>query len=166
MWFFVLLASHSADKTECVLKDGKPCKHEMLQELLRRQIVLTRFGELALRSDDLDAILTEACHLVREALDTDLAKVIELQEDQVTLLVRAGVGWKPGVVGIATIYAADDTSEGHALKLQEPVISPDIETETRFRYPAYLTDNGVRAFVKCDHQGRQGQAAVRHSAGR
>jgi signal transduction histidine kinase/CheY-like chemotaxis protein len=113
--------------------------------LLRQQTTLARFGELALKSDDLEEILTEACRLVGEALGTDLAKVVELQEDGRTLLVRAGVGWRPGVVGVATILAADDTSEGVALKTGEPMISPDIATETRFRYPPFLTENGVRA---------------------
>ena len=113
--------------------------------LLRQQTILAKFGELALKSDDLDEILTEACRLVGEALGTDLAKVVELQEDGHTLLVRAGVGWKPGVVGKVTIQAEDDTSEGLALKTGEPMISPDIGTETRFRYPPFLTDNGVRA---------------------
>jgi len=116
-----------------------------LSELLRQQTILARFGELALRSDDLGEILTESCRLVGEALGTDLAKVVELQEDGQTLLVRAGVGWKPGVVGVATIKAADDTSEGHALKTGKPLISPDIATETRFKYPPFLTENGVRA---------------------
>ncbi len=114
-------------------------------KLLRQQTILARFGEFALRSDDLDEILTEACRLVGEALGTDLAKVVELQEDGETLLVRAGVGWKPGVVGVAIIQAKDDTTEGHALKTGEPMISPDIAMETRFRYPPFLTDNGVRA---------------------
>ena len=114
-------------------------------ELLRQQTILAQFGELALRSDNLDHILTEACRLVGEALGTDLAKVMEIQPDRKTLLVRAGVGWKPGVVGEATIEVADDTSEGHALKTGEPMISPDIAKETRFRYPPFLTDNGVKA---------------------
>lgn len=43
--------------------------------------------------------------------------------------MRAGVGWKPGVVGVATITADADTSEGHALRTGEPMISPDIATE-------------------------------------
>ena len=113
--------------------------------LLRQQTILAKFGELALKSDDLDEILTEACRLVGEALGTDLAKVVELQEDGHTLLVRAGVGWKPGVVGKVTIQADDDTSEGLALKTGEPMISPDIGKETRFRYPPFLTENSVRA---------------------
>ena len=126
-------------------------------ELLRQQTTLARFGELALRSDDLDEILTEACRLVGEALGTDLAKVVELQEDGQTLLVRAGVGWKPGVVGEVTIKAADDTSEGLALRTGEPMISPDIATETRFKYPPFLTDNGVRAVANVIIIGGQGR---------
>jgi GAF domain-containing protein len=113
--------------------------------LLRQQTILAKFGELALKSDDLDAILTEACRLVGEALGTDLAKIVELQEDGHTLLVRAGVGWKPGVVGTVTIKVEDDTSEGMALKTGEPMISPDIAKETRFRYPPFLVEHGVRA---------------------
>jgi len=42
------------------------------QRLIRQRTTLARFGELALRSDDLDEILTEACHLVGAALGTDL----------------------------------------------------------------------------------------------
>ena len=114
-------------------------------ELLRKQTILARFGELALRSDALDDILTEACRLVGEGLNTDLAKIVELQADGQTLLVRAGVGWKPGVVGKITIKVDDDTSEGLALKTGEPMISPDVEKETRFKYPPFLTENGVRA---------------------
>ena len=79
-------------------------------DLLRHQTTLARFGELALRSNDLDEILTEACRLAGDALGTDLAKVVELQEDGKTLVVRAGVGWKPGVVGVAKITAEADTS--------------------------------------------------------
>lgn len=112
---------------------------------LRQQNILAKFGELALQSDDLDEILTEACRLVGEALGTDFAKVVELQPDGNTLLVRAGVGWKDGVVGVATIDVADDTSEAYALKTGEPMISPDIDEETRFRYADFLIDNGAKA---------------------
>jgi hypothetical protein len=63
--------------------------------LLRQQATLANFGEVALRADDLDDLLHEACRLLSDALHTDLAKVMELQEDGTTLLVRAGVGWPP-----------------------------------------------------------------------
>lgn len=112
---------------------------------LRQQTILAQFGELALESDDLDEILTEACRLVGEALGTDFAKVVQLQPDGNTLLVRAGVGWKDGVVGVKTLKADDDTSEGYALKTGEPMISPDIDKETRFEYADFLIENGAKA---------------------
>jgi len=127
------------------------------RELLRQQTVLARFGELALRSDDLDEILTEACHLVGEALGTDLAKIMELKEDGETLFVRAGVGWKPGVVGEATVNALDETSEAHALKTCEPMISTDIAKESRFSYPPFLVDNGVQALANVPIKGAPGK---------
>jgi len=124
------------------LSDAKRRGHSKLRQ---QQTILAQFGELALTSDSLDEVLTEACGLVGQALGTDLAKVMELQDDGNSLLVRAGVGWKPGVVGEVTIAVTDYTSEGHALRTGEPMISPDIEKETRFTYPSFLTDNGVKA---------------------
>jgi PAS domain S-box-containing protein len=136
------------------LTEGKESRD---QELLRQQTILARFGELALRSDDLNEILTEACRLVGDALGTDLAKVMELKEDGETLLVRAGVGWKPGVVGEATTKASDETSEGHALKTGAPMISADIARETRFSYPPFLVENGVKAVANVAIIGAKGK---------
>jgi len=127
------------------------------QGLLRQQTTLARFGELARKSEDLDEILTEACRLVSDALGTDLAKVMQLQDGGRRLLVRAGVGWKPGVVGEAQVEVADDTSEGYALKTDAPVISPDIATEKRFRYPSFLTENGVKAVANVVIIGGKGR---------
>ncbi len=129
----------------------------LFQDLLRQQTTLARFGELALKSENLDEILTEACRLAGEALGTDLAKVVELDADGKTLRVRAGVGWQPGVIGVATITVEHDTSEGHALRTGEPMISPNIATETRFKYSQFLIDNDVQAVANVLIIGGQGR---------
>ena len=116
-------------------------------ELLRQQNVLAQFGERALKLADLDEILQQACSLISEALGTDLAKVMELQDDGVTLLVRAGVGWQPGVVGQVTVKAEEGSSEGHALRTGQPAISTNIDNEQRFNYPNFIRDAGVKALV-------------------
>jgi len=128
-------------------------------QLLRQQTILAKFGEFALKSEDLDEILTEACRLVGQALETDLAKVVELQSDGRTLLVRAGVGWKDGVVGVATIDLTENSSESYALKSGEPMISPDVATETRFEYADFLIDNGARAVANVIILGGKDQPA-------
>ena len=114
---------------------------------LTRQAALTQFGEFALKSDDLDAILHQACRLVGDALGTHLVKVMELQADGKTMLVRAGVGWKPGIVGEMRIGTGERTAERYALQTMEPVVSPDIGTEDRFEYAPFIRDNGVQALV-------------------
>ena len=115
--------------------------------LLRQQATLANFGEFALRADDLDKLLHEACRLLSDALHTDLAKVMELQEDGITLLVRAGVGWPPGVVGKATARAERGSSEGYALQTGNPAASSNIDTEDRFTYADFVKQAGVKALV-------------------
>ena len=114
---------------------------------LTRQAALAQFGEFALKSDDLDAILHQGCRVVGDALGTHLVKVMELQADGGTMLVRAGVGWKPGIVGTMRIGTGERTAEGYALQTMEPVVSPDIGTEDRFDYAPFIRDNGVQALA-------------------
>ena len=78
------------------------------KSLLDQQRALAAFGEVALGAEDLSALLTEACRLVGEALGTDLAKVVELMPDGKTMLVCAGVGWKPGVINEVLVSAQED----------------------------------------------------------
>lgn len=113
----------------------------------KRQKTLADFGDFALRSQDLDEVLTEACRLVGEALGTDLAKILEIEEDEQCAIVRAGIGWKPGVVGNARILLGDRSSEAYSLQKAEPVITPDIDEEERFDLADFLKDHSVKALV-------------------
>src|SRR5215218_8579921 len=105
-----------------------------------QQKVLAEFGDFALKTENLDDILNKTCQLVGQALRTELAKVVELMPDRKTMRVRAGVGWKPGVVGEVTVTAAEDSPEGLTLK-EGAVISPDIAKEKRFHYHDFMKDN-------------------------
>lgn len=125
--------------------------------LLRQQAVLVEFGEFALKSNKLDEILQRACYLVGSALRTDFAKVMELQEDGVTLLVRAGVGWPDGVVGQVTVDASPGSSEGYALQTGKPVYSSNIEIEERFEYADFIKSAGVKALVNVIIIGGEGR---------
>jgi len=125
--------------------------------LLRQQAVLVEFGEFALKSNQLGEILQRACYFVASALRTDLAKVMELQEDGVTLLVRAGVGWPPGVVGRVTVEASPGSSEGYALQTGKPVYSSNIAIEERFEYAEFIKAAGVKALVNVIIIGGEGR---------
>lgn len=117
------------------------------EELLRQQNVLARFGEFALRTDDLDELLKEACRLVGESLGTDLAKVMEVSRDGGSLIVRAGVGWNPGIIGSVHPAEGETLAETNALRTGEPVVCPDVDKDPPFTILPFLRDHGVRALV-------------------
>lgn len=117
------------------------------QRMLKRQQALADFGDLALRSEDLDEVLTEACRLVGEALGTDRAKVLEIQESGDELLVRAGVGWGPDVVGKVRLPMRERSSETFSIREAKPVISRNIQDEVRFEVPEFMKQAGVVAMV-------------------
>ncbi|URD38174.1 PAS domain-containing protein [Methylobacterium tardum] len=115
--------------------------------MIKRQRVLGDFGEFALRSESLDEVLTEACRLVGEALGTQRAKILEIQEDDQSLLVRAGVGWEPGVVGKVCLPMSEHSSETYSIRERKPMIMRDIRQEMRFEIPAFMKDAGVIALA-------------------
>jgi PAS domain S-box-containing protein len=117
------------------------------RELLRRQQVLIEFGRFVLDCGHLQQILTKGCWLIADALKADLAKVLEIERDQGTALVRAGVGWGAGVVGHARVRLDERSSEAHAIRTAEPLITPDIATEDRFEFPEFMRQHGVVALV-------------------
>ena len=117
------------------------------EKLLKRQKVLAQFGDFALHSEDLDEILTHACHLVSQALETDLAKILEINHDKQELLVKAGVGWPPGIVGKKRLPLAKRSSETYSVAKGVPVVTPNMLLEQRFEFADFLKEAGVVAIV-------------------
>ena len=116
-------------------------------QIARHQEALSQFGDFVLENADLDDILTEACGHVARGLDVTLAKVIEIERDSDTGLVRAGIGWRPGVVGHKRVSLSETSSEAFAIAQAKPVITNDITQEDRFEFPQFLIDHGVVAMV-------------------
>jgi hypothetical protein len=108
---------------------------EELAYRLRQQELLAGFGRLALETQDFTSLLQEATRLCAEGMHTRFCKVMEFLPAQNEFVVRAGVGWKPGVVGAARTGADLDSPSGFALKTGQPVISNHLAKETRFRTP-------------------------------
>ena len=101
----------------------------LLEVMHKRQKVLADFGDVVLQSEDLDAVLHEACRLVSEAAGTQRAKVLEIEPGGQSLLVRAGVGWAPDVVGKVHVPMEENSSESFAINAGAPVITQDIREE-------------------------------------
>lgn len=72
---------------------------------LRQQAILSEFGVEALRGTDVDHLLQRAAELCAQGMGAEFCKALEYQRGADTLLVRAGVGWGPDVIGKARIGA-------------------------------------------------------------
>jgi two-component system, sensor histidine kinase PdtaS len=114
---------------------------------LRQQSLLGEFGRTALQTRDIGQILQRATELCAQGLDTRFAKVLEYLPDDDRLLVRAGVGWEPGIVGRVSLGLDLESPAGYAFRTGQMVISNHLQEETRFRTPKLLTDHGIRRAI-------------------
>ena len=70
-------------------------------------------------------------------------KVLQYRPDRGDLLVVAGVGWKPGVVGAVTLGIDSASPPGRAVQTAAPVIIEDLPNDPEFRLSGVLRDHGV-----------------------
>ena len=110
-----------------------------------QQSVVADLGEHALQGIPSEALFDQAVRHVRDVLGADACKVLRYEPDDHRLRLVAGVGWKAGAVGTATVPDATDSQAGYTLAVREPVLVPDLSTETRFAPPALLTDHDLRS---------------------
>ncbi|AQL42515.1 hypothetical protein BV210_07230 [Halorientalis sp. IM1011] len=118
-----------------------------IETRVRQQTVVTELGQRALAAENLDALFATTVQVVAETLDSDYCKVLDLDEDGDALSLRAGVGWREGLVGEASVPADRDSQAGYTLLSEEPVAVEDLRTEDRFSGPELLTSHGVRSGI-------------------
>ena len=124
-----------------------------LHHRVRQQEILAELGVGALQGPGFDQLLADTARLTAEGLRTEFCKVLEYIPTENRLLVRAGVGWEPGVVGVVSIGADLASPAGFALKTGRPVISNHLEIEERFRTPEILVRHGIHRAMNVILQG-------------
>ena len=124
-----------------------------LQLRIRQQEILAELGVLALQGAPLVDLLNDTAGLTAEGMEAEFCKVLEYIPADNRLLVRAGVGWNEGIVGVATIGADLESPSGFALHTGKPVISNHLENEQRFRTPELLLEHGIRRAMNVILQG-------------
>jgi two-component sensor histidine kinase len=120
---------------------------------IRQQEILAELGVLALQRISLPELLDSAVRMAAEGLRCDLSKILEYIPGDNRLLLCAGVGWNPGLIGVASIGADLASPSGYALRTGKPVISNHLEDEKRFRTPELLRAHGVRRAINVILQG-------------
>jgi PAS domain S-box-containing protein len=118
-----------------------------LDRYVDQQQIIADLGQTALASDGIESLFEQAVEAVSEGLDTEYSKVLEYRPEHEDVLLRAGVGWRDGLVGEATVGVGDDSQAGHTLRSEEPIVVTDLRTEERFSGPPLLIEHDVSSGV-------------------
>ena len=128
-----------------------------LQNLLRQQAAIARFGSFALRERDLMAILTEAARVCAEGLGARHSKVCQYRAEQNDLLIVAGFGWRDGVIGHVVSRADMSSPQGRAFSSGEPSICNDLGKDAGFDLPAFYAAHGIVSTIDVIIKGADDQ---------
>jgi two-component sensor histidine kinase len=120
---------------------------------IRQQAILAELGVFALQRKSLTELLENSVRMAAEGLRCEFCKVLEYMPEENRLLLRAGVGWEPGLIGTASVGADLASPAGYALHTGAPVISNHLENEERFRTPDLLRTHDVRRAINVILQG-------------
>jgi two-component sensor histidine kinase/putative methionine-R-sulfoxide reductase with GAF domain len=127
---------------------------------LRQQEILAELGVISLKRTSFEELLGRTVQLVAEGLETQFCKILEYLPESERFLLRAGVGWEAGLIGVATISAGRGSPAGYALQTGKPVISNHLENEERFTTPQLLREHGVRRAINVIIQGDEAPFGV------
>lgn len=119
---------------------------EEIRTRARQQAAVAQLGQQALESPCPNHLMDEAADLVASNLGVAYSKIAEPLHSGEELFLRAGVGWREGLVGGAE-RASLDPPASQALRHREPVIVEDLETDTRFGPSPVLREHGVVSAV-------------------
>ncbi len=122
----------------------------------RQQAAIANLGHKALAIPDLAAVLHATAILVVETLGVKYCGILELLPDGKQLLLKAGIGWRTGVVGTAMVEAGNQSQAGYTIQAAQPIIVTDSGSETRFQAAPLLQEHGVVSSIMVVIYDRRG----------
>lgn len=118
---------------------------QLMARRLSQQSALATIGSVALSETDFGAAIQQIIEILAGSVGCPLAKILQLADHADHFILRAGVGWKGGLVGKATVGIEQESQAGYTLHAGTPIVVEDLETEKRFAGPALLREHHVRS---------------------
>ncbi|MBI5504691.1 MAG: GAF domain-containing protein [Deltaproteobacteria bacterium] len=107
------------------------------------QRVIVEIGAAGLAGTALPELAQMAASRLAASLDVECTAVLEFLPGTDELLLRAGVGWKEGLVGNAKIGGATGFLAEPTLRSDRPVVTADLATGQRFTGEPLFIDHGL-----------------------
>jgi diguanylate cyclase (GGDEF)-like protein len=125
-------------------RNGEPSwAYELLKHRAAQQAAVARLGGQALEGMDLGPLIDEAATIVARTLDVEISEILERSEDRDSLILRAGVGWKPGLLRRAVAPIGSAYYTGFTWGSLGHVVVEDFAADRRFKPTVLLEDHSV-----------------------
>lgn len=147
---------HAVDVTEEVLAKAEARARETrLSNRAEQQRAVSVLGLKGMSGVSLGSLMREAVDKLKELLQVDFVKVLELMPGRGEMILRAGAGWNEDVIeGVSTVDTGSNSQAGYTLDCGEPVVVKDLRAETRFNGPPLLRQHDVVSGMSCVIWGR------------
>jgi two-component sensor histidine kinase/putative methionine-R-sulfoxide reductase with GAF domain len=111
------------------------------------QRALATFTRIAAESETVQGLLQNTTAQVSRVTHIRHVKVLRYRPDRGDLLIEAGVGWKPGVVGHVTIASDHSSPPGRSMQTGAPVVIEDLPNDPEYRCPEVLREHGIISVI-------------------
>jgi two-component sensor histidine kinase len=127
------------------MREGTAEDGRSTERLREYQRILGAFGRLAGQAMPRDRLLQHATALVAGVTGIRHVKIMCYRPERGDLLIVAGVGWKPGVVGQVTLAVDRASPPGRCVQTAAPVLVGDLRSDPEFRLSPVLAEHGIVA---------------------
>ncbi|HEX2738554.1 MAG TPA: PAS domain-containing protein, partial [Acidimicrobiia bacterium] len=124
-----------------------PGEGDALRRQVTRQAAVADFARTALESRDAATVLQAAAEVLAETLDVEYVSVLRVGSPGEQLRYCAGVGWPNERVGDGTSELVAGGQIRFTLDNDDPVVSDDLSTETRFRVVDTIRELGLMSTI-------------------
>lgn len=120
---------------------------ETLKRFRTYHRLVLEFAKGALGPVPIAALLERACQCTAEGTGVERTKVLRYRADADDLLIVAGVGWKPGVVGQRSLPSHLRSPPGLTYRAAIPTFVDDLPNDPDFDYSELLREHGIVSLV-------------------
>jgi two-component system, sensor histidine kinase PdtaS len=125
----------------------KPSASEPTEKLRRHVRITVDLGKLATQTMELDSFLQQTVVQVARAVEINHVKIMRYRPERGDLLLVAGTGWTPGVVGNARFPTNVRSPPGRAFQTGEPVVMADASDTPDLKISPVLKEHGIVALA-------------------
>jgi PAS domain S-box-containing protein len=157
--YFSLPVSNNRNGIGCVVLEvsDREKAQAALKNRLKQQAAVAQLGQLALSGLELPDLFEQTTALVAQSLNVDDCKILELLPEDNALLLRSSVGLEKELTDKAKVGTDVKSQAGYALLSGKPVISDNLNEETRFTGSLLLYENRYISGVSTIIPGKENQ---------